>query len=188
MLTKYLALVSQSNFIQVPELCKIAAALQKQLTRDFTPIWEIPAAISAFASLKDVPVDYWKIIIMDNINNPSAAGYHQDSNGQPYALVSSAYEVSMVCSHEMIEMLVDPWGNRLVASESLEEGQGRVNYFVEACDPSEDIACSYIINGMRVSDFYTPNFFDPVPNIFIKYSFTGAISAPRQILPGGYIS
>jgi hypothetical protein len=34
----------------------------------------------------------------------------------------------------------------------------------------------------------TPHFYDPVVSTSARYSFTGAIKAPRQILPGGYIS
>ena len=41
---------------------------------------------------------------------------------------------------------------------------------------------------MAVSDFITPHFYDPVVTPGTRYSFTGAIKAPRQLLPGGYIS
>ena len=40
----------------------------------------------------------------------------------------------------------------------------------------------------RSSDFITPHFYDPVTTAGTRYSFTGAIKAPRQILKGGYIS
>jgi hypothetical protein len=39
-----------------------------------------------------------------------------------------------------------------------------------------------------VSDFYTPNFFDGKAAPGVRYSFTGAITKPRQVLPGGYLS
>jgi hypothetical protein len=39
-----------------------------------------------------------------------------------------------------------------------------------------------------VSDFCTPRFFDPVAAPAIRYSFTGALARPLQVLPGGYIS
>ena len=39
-----------------------------------------------------------------------------------------------------------------------------------------------------VSDFYTPDFFDPVPVSSVRYSFTGAIKSPRTVLKDGYIS
>ncbi len=188
MLTKYLALISESSQVGNTEVAQIAAAIQKQITRDFTPIWNVPATISSFGKLEDVPSDYWSIIVKDNIGVDGAAGIHLDRNGQPYALVLPSEATSLTCSHEVIEMLVDPFGNRLVASQSLKVDQGRVNYLVEACDPSEAYEFGYQINGMQVSDFYTPNFFDPVYAPSVRYSFTGCITKPRQVLEGGYIS
>jgi hypothetical protein len=34
----------------------------------------------------------------------------------------------------------------------------------------------------------TPRFYDPVATAGTRYSFTGALTKPRQVLPGGYIS
>src|SRR5205807_1502482 len=42
--------------------------------------------------------------------------------------------------------------------------------------------------NLLVSDFYTPQFFDPVQSTGVRYSFTGAITEPRQVLKGGYLS
>src|SRR5262249_60797197 len=84
-------------------------------------------------------------------------------------------------------MLADPFGNRVVAAQSVKPGQGRVRYLVEVCDPSEDTQYGYTVNGLLVSDFYTPHFFDPVKNTAVRYSFTGAITAPRTLLRGGYL-
>jgi hypothetical protein len=88
----------------------------------------------------------------------------------------------------MLEMLADPFGNRLVAGRSLKRGQGRVEYLVEVCDPSEAAEFGYTVNDILVSDFYTPRFFDPAVDTQARYSFTGAITKPRQVLRGGYVS
>src|SRR5262249_10112160 len=87
-----------------------------------------------------------------------------------------------------LEMLVDPFGNRIVAGQSPKQGQGRVEFLVEVCDPSESAAFAYTINGITMSDFYTPAYFDPVVNAAVRYSFTGALKKPRQVLKGGYLS
>src|SRR5204863_578782 len=79
-------------------------------------------------------------------------------------------------------------GNRIMAGQSPMPKQGRVEFLVEVCDPSEDDAFAYRVNGILVSDFYTPDFFAPAPAPAGRYSFTRAIKAPRQILKGGYIS
>ena len=39
-----------------------------------------------------------------------------------------------------------------------------------------------------MSDFYTPDYFDPMAVSSVRYSYTGAIKAPRTILRDGYIS
>lgn len=188
MLTKHIALVSKTKKIKPEELSKVAAALQKQATRDLGPIWNIQATVDAFTKLKDIPPDYWPIIIKDKIDDPTAAGYHSDKYRQPFALVAYDDSWPLTCSHEMCEMLVDPFGNRFVASGSVKEGQGRVNYLVEVCDPSEDDKFAYSVNGIILSDFYTPRYFDPVEAPSVRYSFTGAITKPKQILKGGYLS
>src|SRR2546421_5010447 len=91
-------------------------------------------------------------------------------------------------SHETLEMLGDPFGNRMIAGPSPRSDQGRVEFFVEVCDPSEDADCAYTVNDVLVSDFYTPHYFDPVKQDQVRYSYTGAITEPRQVLPGGYLS
>jgi hypothetical protein len=102
---------------------------------------------------------------------------------------------SIDASHETIEMLVDPNGNRMqssiaieIAGKEIEDGTGQFNYLVEACDPCEANNYGYQILGVLVSDFITPHFYDPVTVSGTRYSFTGAVTKPRQILPGGYIS
>jgi hypothetical protein len=85
-------------------------------------------------------------------------------------------------------MLVDPFGDRLIAGDSPKEGQGRVSFLVEVGDPSEAAEFAYTCNGILVSDFYTPQFFDPIVSPSVRYSFTGAITEPRQVLSGGYLS
>jgi hypothetical protein len=189
-LMRQIALVSESELIAPGDVSKVAAAIQKQATRDLSPIWEINATVDVFDTLENVPVGYWSVIVRDDIDDPSAAGIHEDKNGQPFALVTADSDInvwSITASHEALEMLVDPSGNRLVAADSKPQGR-RVNYLVEVCDPSEAAKNAYSCNGILVSDFYTPNYFDPVTAGGVRYSFTGAIKQPLQVLQGGYLS
>ena len=40
-----------------------------------------------------------------------------------------------------------------------------------------------------VSDFYTPQYFDPVKSSGVRYSYFGAgLRGPREVLDGGYLS
>jgi len=185
MLPIHLALVSLTPSVNVGEVAQVSAALQKQLTRDFGPLWTIAATIDAFAKLEDVPLSYWKILVVDTFEH---GGQHRDRNNQPYALVAAGTSWSLVASHEAMEMLVDPFGNRLVAGDSPDSTHGRVEFLVEVCDPCQGDEFAYAVNSILVSDFYTPNYFDPVRADGVRYSFRSAITSPRQILPGGYLT
>ena len=189
MLLRQVALVSQSASVTFRELARVSAALQKQIARDYGPIWEIHATVDSFDALEDVPLGYWPIIIRDDVGQKySAAGIHLDNNGQPYSLVQSSKTWPQTCSHEVLEMLADPFGDRVIAGHAPKEASkhGRVEFLVEVCDPSESFG--YTVNDIKVSDFYTPAFFDPIPAAGVRYSFTGAIKRPREVLKGGYIS
>jgi hypothetical protein len=188
MLVTELALVADTAQITSSQLGRVAAALQKQAIRDFRQLWDITATLDSFDRLEDVPIGYWPIIVRDDINVAGAAGVHLDENGQPFALVQYSDSWSLTASHEMLEMLADPLGNRLVAGQSPKPDQGRVEFLVEVADPSEDPQFGYTVNGFLVSDFFTPRFYDPVAAEGVRYSFGGHIPGPRQILQGGYIS
>jgi len=183
---RHVGLVSEVDLVSPRWLTRVAAALQKQVVRDFGPIWDVQASVSAFASLDDVPLGYWPLIVVQDVKD--AAGYHTDQNGQPLAFIEYGRSWSLTASHECLEMLADPFGNRVIAGQSPMQGQGRVEFLVEVSDPSEDQANAYRVNNVLVSDFYTPHFFDPVTAGGVQYSFTGAITEPRQVLPGGYLS
>ena len=189
MLNSNVALVGSSDVVSLSDLTTVAAALQVQVSRDCAPLWNIAATVTAFTSLADVPVGHWPIIVQGTIDE-GVDGYHTDKNNQPLALVLCANNWSLVASHELIEMLVDPFGNRLVPGPSLDPAhpQNRVQYLLEACDPVEDAKYSYTINGVVVSDFVTPSYHDPADTTGARYDFTGAVTRPRQVLENGYIN
>src|SRR3954467_6963322 len=118
-----IGLVSQTNQLPVGRLALAGAAIQKQVTRDFGPIWGIQATIDTFERLTDVPIGYWSVVVRDNIGF-NAAGIHLNkSSGQPFALVEFSQNWALTVSHEALEMLADPFGNRVVASDSVKPGQ-----------------------------------------------------------------
>jgi hypothetical protein len=187
MVVRNIALVSESNQVKQDELAVVASALQLQILRDFGPAWGITATVDAFARLGHVPPTYYPMIVRDDIGI-DAAGIHLDRDLTPFALIEASNRWSLTASHEALEMLGDKFGNELRVAASVKPDQGEVEYLVEVCDPSEAVPFSYRINGVVVSDFYLPSFFDPVTNPRATYSFTGAITRPLEVLPGGYLS
>ena len=209
-LTEHVAIVSIAREVPTRDLLQVAAAVQKQVTRDFTPLWAIAATVDAFEDLASVPSDYRPVVLFGDLAELSGqlearigerqaeavvgvlesddiAGIHlAASTRQPFALASVSGAWTVTVSHETLEMLADPYGNRLVAAVHPLNRAKRVNYLLEVCDPC--LATYYTVNGLPVSDFYTPRYFDPVRIESVRYSFTGAIEEPLEILPGGYLS
>jgi hypothetical protein len=184
----HVALVSQTQQTDPADVSHVAAALQLQATRDFGPIWGVNATVDAFPTLRDVPAGYWPVVVLDQLDDPNAAGYHQDKNHHPYALVQYSDSWSLTASHETLEMLGDPFGSKTAPGRSPDPQQGQIEFLVEVCDPPEAPDYAYTINGVLVSDFITPSFYDPQQTSGARYSFQGSITAPRTILRGGYIS
>ena len=193
-LIRHVALVSDTPSISSAQVASVAAAINKQVVRDFGPLWGVQATVDAFDSLESVPVDYWPVILRDDINQPGAAGYHTDENGQPFALVQVDDTWSLTSSHETLEMLADPFGNRTVAGDPPPQAPKpvsdfqRVLYLVETCDPPEDAQYGYHVNGVLVSDFITPHYYDPSGATGVQFSFRGHIKAPHEVLEAGYVS
>lgn len=184
---------------------RVAAALQVQLTRDFTPVWGTPAVVSAFESLEDVPpASIPLLIVKPGTLEPRFHGFHVTEGDQAIALIEGGPGWSLAASHELLEMVCDPAGERKVPGESLKDSadsseltplarryrapQGEVSYLVEVSDPCQSEEFAYTIDGVLVSDFVTPRYYDPQGTSGGSYSFTGAVKKPLQVLSGGYIT
>jgi len=209
-LTDHIALVSLTREISTRDLLVAGAAVQKQLTRDFIPMWGLPATLDTFDDLASVPSDYHPVVVfsdpdelagqievavgaeytaqlIDDFERDRLSGLHLNAfTRQPFALVEASDAWSVTISHEVLEMIADPYGNRLIAAAHPLDERQRVRYLLEVCDPCETVW--YPVNGVPVSDFYTPRYFDPVGIEGGRYSFTGSISRPLEILEGGYLS
>jgi hypothetical protein len=167
------------------ELLHVAAALQTQVTRDLGPHWELDAVVSPFLRLEDVPPGYVPFAIVDGLPKPWH-GFHVVSSGQPLAVIGYRRDWSLLASHELMEVLCDPWGNRSLPGASIDKGQGQVEYLVEVCDPCQHD--TYAINGVTISDFVTPAYYAPHELTGGRFSFTGSIKRPLEVRKGGYLT
>jgi hypothetical protein len=133
--------------IEPAVLAAVGAALQKQVTRDFAPAWGQAATIAAFPSVDAVPDGYWKIVVKRTVDDDNSYGYHSESEHQPHAYVKHTRDWPWTASHELLEMLADPWGSRLVVADDPRGHAGRVRVLIEACDPCENF--SYKVDGFE---------------------------------------
>lgn len=185
MVPNHIGVAPETSAVSLADLAPIAAAVQKQVTTDFGPIWGINATVSCFGSLDEIPNGYWKISIRDPGDAGDPRGLHIDQNGQPFAIVHARDTWSVTLSHEVIEMLVNPFGTRMFPGQSPDTTQGQVNFIAEVCDACN--AESYTVDGIAVSEFCTPNYFDSEANAAVRYSCKNRITQPHQVLNGGYL-
>ena len=164
-------------------LNKLVGALDKQMQRDFVPIWGYPAKL--YVTQKPKP-DEWQVVFLDDADAADALGYHDiTKDGQPVSKVfvkttiAAGEKVSVTASHELCEMLIDP-GAQLWA----QNGTGLFHAY-EMCDAVEEE--TYEIDGVAVSDFVYPSFFEPWhPPHSVQFDYLQRITQPYQTLPKGY--
>ena len=184
------AIVPTATSVTLDVAAQVAAAIQRQITEDFTPWWGIAGNVVAFAKLEDVPHDYFVIQLVGSLTQPGIEGFHYlDQLGEPHALVRVDHEHwSMAVSHECLEMIADPSGSLTRTAPPPGQSAGAVEYLQEVCDPCQHFNYGYELNGIAVSDFYGPDYFDAQTKAGDQYCITGKLPGPRTVLPGGYLS
>ncbi len=184
-LIRHIALVADAPSVPMNQVERVAAAVQKQITRDFGPIWGSYALVDAFSSFDDVPSVYWPIFIEDALDD-GERGLHRDRRGQPYGRLRAVDLWSVCASQLALEMLSNPYGRNFVQGPwPLDPGR-RVNYLLEVCRPCGLVP--YTLNGLAVCDFVTPAFYDMDPPEEARFSYTGAVERPFEVLPHGYMT
>ena len=189
----HIALVSESANIPLSQVAIASAAIQKQVTRDLSPIWGVDATVDPFETIEAAPPDAWLIIIRDNIDHTGQPGYHVTNQNQPFALVLADANWSLTSSHEALEMIIDPFGSTIKTGPAPSQapppldGLGFVPYLVEVCDPCEGPTFAYTVDNVTVSDFVTPDYYTAASTAG-HFSFRGNVTSPHQVLEGGYVS
>lgn len=165
------------------DLGRLVAALDKQMQRDFVPIWGYPAKLYVTDKPKS---DEWQVVFLDDADAANALGYHAlTKDGQPISKVfvkttmAAGQKVSVTASHELLEMMIDPGAQLWVQNPN-----GRF-YAYEMCDAVEDE--EYEIDGIAVSNFVHPSFFESWHQLrSVQFDHLNKVSQPFQTLQNGY--
>jgi hypothetical protein len=166
----------------------------------FSPIWHQerywgPTIVEALPdnAPRRRPKDAWAVIrITDSPDCWGCYGFHWYVKGNvkkgvqpiPFAEVGTDGNWTVTLTHELFEMMVDPFGRHF------HKAHGR-NYLVEAADPVEDDSFAYALpavdgSSVLISDFPTPAWYRP--GSAGPYDFMGYVQEPLQVLCGGYVS
>lgn len=191
----HVALVDETGSLSANAMAALAGALNEQVQSDFAPVWHVRATVGVYP---EVPENTWAVIIQSDINEPGALGYHTDANRVPVSYVQAGEGYAQTCSHELLEMLADPWGSRLHRARAphgledhwkdlgLSHEHSYVHYLLEVCDPPE--AVPYTVGGVDLSDFLLPGWYRSNPLLAPAYSHMGQCQYPREVADGGYVS
>ena len=197
MIPVHVGLVDQTGRIAQSDLARVAGALNEQVVRDLAPTWGVRATVGVYAR-GTVDAYLWQVRIVPDVKD--ALGYHTNlRSGQPISYVEGRSDWPGIASHEIAEMLVDPYGKRTHQARlplgvedhykdfGLRHSSSRVSYLVEAADPCE--ATSYEVGGVLLSDFLLPRWYmTATPRGVERTSFAGGCTEPREVAPGGYVS
>jgi hypothetical protein len=185
------AIVNASSVCTDEEVATITAALQRQVDHDFRPTWGIAAELTAVPKGTPPAADAWVLAILDDPDQANALGYHDLTpellpQGKVFAKADQKFDaaVSVTTSHELLEMLGDPFVN----TSALDPQTGRLCAY-ESSDAVEADDLGYEIDGVLVSDFVLPQYFDPLhAGKGQPLSFKGNVTEPFSLAAGGYMN
>jgi len=186
-----IAVINASTVLSDQELATMVEAVQAQIDQHFGSAWGIPAALQFIPRGVRPPADMWWMAVLDDADQAGALGYHDiTSAGLPLGKVFArtdqryGYLVSVTLSHESSRCSPTPDVNLLV-----QDGR-RVRRFwaYEICDAVETDGLGYAINGIQVSDFVLPEYFETF-RTGVQTDYRGHLRAPVPALTaGGYMA
>lgn len=201
------AVLNQSSAVTDTEVKNLISALQTQVSRDLAPAWNIDATLSLVAAGQQAPAGSYRLFLLDKTDQGQDTGYHSADTDGPFARVfvvsakTEGQQWTAVASHELLEMLVNPHGNRaafVVADDtgltnaSTASGVSGTYYDLEVCDPVYPDENNYQINGVYVSDFVFPLWFAPwlVPSgqSSAKVDHANKLQFPGDLAPGALLA
>jgi hypothetical protein len=126
----------------------------------------------------------WVMTALDQPPDAGALGEHQLAGGNPSMWICPPLDQqdgvlwTTTASHELLETLKDPY---LQLSAQGVDGKF---YAYEVCDPVE--SDTYTIDGIAVSNFVLPPYFEPGAPAGTKLDWLGLVKTPLEVRPGGY--
>jgi hypothetical protein len=188
-----ISVINESTVLADTDVVPVVAALQKQVTNDFSPAWGTDAELTLVSKGALPASGSWWLVLLDDTDQANALGYHDlTSEGLP---IGKAFVVSdlkagtswtVTASHELLEMLGDPNINLTVFVQNT--NTAGILYAYEVCDACEDDSLGYKIDNILVSDFVYPSWFESFrAEASTQFDRTKKMQTPFQLLVNGYI-
>ena len=182
-----IAVTNESSVLSDDEVRSALPSFQKQVSDDFKAYWNLDCTLIFLPKGEPLTAGYWQIVVLDDSDQAGALGYHELSSvgtpiGKIFAKTDRTYGLNwtVTFSHELLEMLADPWINWCAQGSD-----GRI-YALEVCDAVEADELGYLINEVTVSDFVTPKWYEQTGAD--RVDFKQHLTSSLKLAPGGYIS
>jgi hypothetical protein len=191
--TIQISVINESTVLADADVVQAVAALQKQVTNDFGPVWGTTTQLAIVPKGNQPPNGSWWLVLLDDSDQANALGYHDlTTEGLPIGKVFAASDLkagtswTVTASHELLEMLGDPNINLTVFVEN--NNTAGILYAYEVCDACEDDSLGYQIDNVMVSDFVYPSWFESFRTEgSTRFDRMNKIQNPFQLLVNGYI-
>lgn len=182
-----IAVSNASTCLSDEQVEAVLPSLQKQVSNEFKAYWDLDCTLSFLPKNASLTPGWWQVAVLDDPDQAGALGYHELTNqGAPFGKIFARLDLesgsswTATLSHELLEMLADPWINWCAI------GRDSKIYALEVCDAVEDDNLGYMIDGVLVSDFVTPAWFEPT--CADRLDFRQHLSKALEIARGGYIA
>lgn len=167
------------------------------MNKDVSPAWDTPQVRFVFIGRKSAPEGAITATFVDKGPQKGALAYHTVTRGAPAIIIYAGtadyygYSNSVSFTHEVEELLADPttsianqgWPYDYINVGSQRQSQLEGTIWInEIADPVE--AFHYERQGVAISDFITPNWFNDEVNG--PYDYMHLVQQPFTILKGGY--
>jgi hypothetical protein len=113
-----IAITNASTCLTDSQVEAAIPALQHQVSLDFNAYWDLDCQLSFLPEGEALTPGWWQISVTDDPDQAGALGYHEmTSRGTPLGKVfarldpQSGASWTVTLSHELLEMLADPWIN-----------------------------------------------------------------------------
>lgn len=187
------SVINASSLLTDAEVAPAVAALQKQVSGDFAPATGLDAKLAHVPKGEKPAPGTWWVALNDDAPSADEGGYHDYTPdglpiGHVYVRTTQKFGGiwTITASHEIIEQLGNPTIDQMTL---IMARTGAYAVLRERCDACEDDKFGYSIDGIQVSDWVTELWFQPSKRHppSARFDFKGHITAPQQLLSGGYI-
>jgi len=205
-----ICVVNESKLVSDEEVDLMCRAVEMQMMSHVFPAWDIKSGTIELTAKSKVPADAWLVNLLDDPTAAGALGYHADDSDRVcgYIFAGPVLEnggvvlfdkknpqnmsVSSVLSHEVLEMVLDPYATTWVTGPAImtDDGETYTDFALELCDAVQGGPYSLVVDGYHVSlsDFILPAWTNPqAVEKDGPFNYLSTLTAPFTMGVGGYM-